>query len=125
MDNNKGSLPEPDSLQLPLNALTVLFVVGLFPMPYGYYTILKIAVCYVLYLFFTLSSDLRKANPIWHYGTIGLFVLYNPLIPVHLGSKGLWTVVNIAALVALYSMLSCLVAAHKVSALADKSKNES
>lgn len=69
---------------------------GLLPMPYGYYLLLRlvltIVAAYGLYLTWKPASFLS-------WVLIGLVVLYNPIFPVTLGNKGLWTVVNLGTLV--------------------------
>jgi hypothetical protein len=68
---------------------------GLLAMPYGYYMLLRlvltIVAAYGLYLTWEPASPLS-------WLLIGLIVLYNPIAPVTLGDKGLWTIVNLATL---------------------------
>jgi hypothetical protein len=71
-------------------------------MPYGYYTLLRLGLCvacgyYILRFRPPLTAGHRLVLG-------GLAVLYNPLIPVHLGSKAIWTFVNVAT-VAYFWML--------------------
>jgi hypothetical protein len=75
-------------------ASAVAVVIALAPMPYGYYRLLRLWFCGVSIYF---ASELRPPwSPphVWFLG--GLAVLYNPVLPVALGDKGLWTGVNIA-----------------------------
>ena len=65
---------------------------GLLPMPYGYYVLLRLFLCGVS-LYFLTRPRVRETEK-WVLG--GLAVLYNPIVPVELGSKLLWSVVNIA-----------------------------
>jgi hypothetical protein len=66
---------------------------GILPMPYGYYSLLRIIVCGCS-LFFVYKSHLQKdATFLWIFGFFA--VLYNPLIPIHLYDKQLWIVVNL------------------------------
>jgi uncharacterized membrane protein len=111
IEENKPPIEEDNTykhLDLSIKVLGGLLIVGLLPLPYGYYTILKLAVCYILYLFYRDSASLRKSSEKWHYTLIGGFVLYNPIIPIHLGSKPLWTVLNIVTVIVLYNMLQSI-----------------
>ena len=71
----------------------VVLVIGIFPLPLGYYTLSRLVVC-ASALYFALSfykkNDQRN---LWIFGFIA--VLYNPIIPFHLGEKSIWIVVNI------------------------------
>lgn len=71
----------------------IVMAIGFLPMPYGYYFLSRLVVC-VCALFF--ASGLHKNNEtltVWVFG--GIAVLYNPIIPIHLGEKSIWIVVNI------------------------------
>jgi hypothetical protein len=72
---------------------TVGVLVGLGEMPYGYYNLLRFAVCgFSLYLLFgenSLKSDWQR------WLTAGCAILYNPIVPVRIGDKGIWIVLNI------------------------------
>ena len=64
---------------------------GLLPMPYEYYTLLRIFLCGVslYYLSQTAVSDNEK------WVLVGLAVLHNPIIPIELGDGILWAFANI------------------------------
>ena len=70
----------------------VAVALGLLPMPYGYYMLLRLFLCGVS-LYFLTRPGTREAEK-WVLG--GLAVLHNPIAPIALGSKLLWSVVNIA-----------------------------
>jgi hypothetical protein len=76
-------------------SIAVLAVlIGLADLPYGYYTLLRLFLCGVS-LFFLFGARLRLED--WQQWTLGgIAVLYNPLIPIHLGEKGLWGFLNVA-----------------------------
>lgn len=76
-----------------VTAAAVAVAIGLLPMPYGYYMLLRLFLCGVCVYFITALPAVRDGEK-WVLG--GLVVLYNPLVPVTLGSKLLWTVINIA-----------------------------
>ena len=67
-------------------------------MPYGYYMLTRLITCGIaLWLIWQLY--LLKPNGdglLWALG--GVAVLYNPLIPIYLNSKFLWTIVNLFTL---------------------------
>lgn len=71
----------------------VLSFFALFDLPYGYYTFLRIAIT------FTAAYGLIKeysGNIDFWIITLGIIaVLFNPIIPIHLGDKNIWKVINI------------------------------
>ena len=82
---------------------TIAVVVGLAELPYGYYMLLRLLLCGIsLFLVFGAKLNLED----WHRWTLGgLAVLYNPVLPIYLGEKGLWIIANIATVV-LFWMVS-------------------
>jgi hypothetical protein len=74
----------------------IAVAVGLLPMPYGYYMLLRLFFCGVsLYLL----SRVHRIRDAEKWVLAGLAVLYNPLVPIELGSKPLWSIVNIGTVV--------------------------
>ena len=69
-----------------------ILALGILPLPIGYYTLLRIVVCvcaaYVAWRYFEENDNLA-----WVFGFVA--VLYNPLLPVYLNSKLLWTIINV------------------------------
>ena len=76
--------------------------IGLLPMPYGYYMLVRLFFCGVSLFYLTRPTGVREGEK---WVLVGLAVLYNPLVPVELGDKTLWTIVNIAT-VAYFQFLS-------------------
>lgn len=73
---------------------TIMVLVALARLPYGYYMLLRLGLCVACVYYF--SQARPPIAPGHQFALGGLAILYNPVIPVHLGSKPLWTVVNIA-----------------------------
>ena len=74
----------------------VAVAIGLLPLPYGYYMLLRLFLCGVSLYFLTRPSGVRDTEK---WVLAGLVVLYNPLAPIELGSRLLWSVINIATVV--------------------------
>ena len=71
--------------------------IGLLPMPYGYYFLSRLVV-FVCAIYFAMQLNSQSDTAlVWVFGFFAL--LYNPFIPIHLGSKGLWIVVNLVTAV--------------------------
>jgi hypothetical protein len=68
--------------------------IGFLPMPFGYYIISRLIVsgCALYFAVQVLFKQQDNFKP-WIFGF--LVVLYNPIIPMPLGSKELWMIVNI------------------------------
>lgn len=74
-------------------AASMCAIVALVEMPYGYYMLLRLgysAIC-VHYIIHLGSNYVTSHRLI----LVCLVVLYNPIFPVHLGSKVIWSIVNI------------------------------
>ncbi len=71
----------------------IVMAIGLAPMPYGYYTLLKLVVCGCsIYYAYHLHEKGDKTF-VWVFGFFA--VLYNPVIPIYLYEKQIWTIVNV------------------------------
>ena len=71
----------------------VVMGIGLLPMPYGYYFLSRLVV-FVCAIYFAMQLNSQSDTTlVWVFGFFAL--LYNPIIPIHLGSKSLWVIVNL------------------------------
>lgn len=74
----------------------VAVAIGFLPMPYGYYMLLRLFFCGMSLFYLTRPVGVREREK---WVLVGMVVLYNPLVPVELGNKGLWTIVNVATVI--------------------------
>jgi hypothetical protein len=80
----------------PFWVLVGVYVIALADMPYGYYMITRlITTAVVIWLIWRLyQSGDRGSGLVWILGALA--VLYNPVLPIYLQSKPLWTIINAA-----------------------------
>lgn len=90
---------------LPLIAV-VLLLVAILPLPYGYYTFLRISVtvCALLVAWFAYKEKDEPTVWVLVFGLVA--ILFNPLIPIYL-SRGIWFYldIGIAAIFAVWWFL--------------------
>jgi hypothetical protein len=79
---------------------TAAVVLGLLNMPYGFYMLLRATLCLTAAVGFAAAR--RKGDLPWTWAYGALAVLYNPVLPVHLGAKGLWILLNAGTLIVLW-----------------------
>lgn len=81
---------------MPLQVIYItsaLLLLALFPMPYGYYTLLRIVVSGVFGWSAYITYDKDSLSSItWIYAII--CILFNPIIPIEL-SKGIWMFIDV------------------------------
>ncbi len=83
--------------------MIVLFVLAVFPLPYEFYNTLRTLICVGLGYYLHSAYQQKDVDvSFYKYALIGLIVLYNPLIPIHL-TKPLWTLINLATLYFIYT----------------------
>jgi len=70
-----------------------VMAIGLLPMPYGYYNLVRFVVCGSAIFFAHNSFQKGESGFVWIFGALA--VLYNPILPIHLYEKEIWTVVNL------------------------------
>src|SRR5262245_20937466 len=66
---------------------------GLLPLPYEFYMLLRLFLCGVSLYFLTSIPRVTDAEK---WVLTGLIILYNPVFPIEVGSKLLWGVISIA-----------------------------
>jgi hypothetical protein len=74
---------------------SVTAIISLLPLPYGFYSLTRtiFSICFGYVAF-----RLYEANILGWLIFLGLVILYNPILPVHLGSKAIWVVINFIGL---------------------------
>jgi hypothetical protein len=77
-----------------INICAGMLFIGVFPLTYGYYTLLRVVACGVFAVAAFIAFERKQQALIWVYGFMS--VLFNPIFPVYL-SKGIWLPVDIAA----------------------------
>lgn len=82
------------------SASTAVVGLGLLNMPYGYYTLLRVVLCLASAVGFAAARRRDDHLWLWVYGA--LVVLYNPVLPLKLGTKSLWIGLNIVSLASLW-----------------------
>ena len=75
-------------------------VLAILPMPFGYFILLKLVVSAGALYFAVNFFKKKDMFKVWMFGFI--VILYNPLAPIPLGSKILWTIVNIPTIYYFY-----------------------
>ena len=88
---------------IPAIIATVLLLVAIAPLPYGYYQFLRWVVCgasvFIAYTAYTWS----KIWAVWLFGVVA--VLFNPILPIHL-TKEIWQPIDlVCALLFILSLI--------------------
>lgn len=82
----------------------LIMIIGIFPMPIGYYTLLRLVVFVsALYFCFKIYENNKKVSgnsELWFFGLVAL--LYNPILPVYLYIKLIWTIINVFTIYLFY-----------------------
>ncbi len=79
---------------------TIVVAVAVQRMPYGYYTLLRLFLCATCVYY--LVTWHRAIGPGLNVLLGACAVLYNPIAPVYLREKYLWTAANVVTLAILY-----------------------
>lgn len=69
---------------------------GLLPMPGEYYMLARVFFCGLSIYFLTKPAGVRNVEK---WVLAGLAVLYNPLVPIEVGSRAVWNVLSVATVV--------------------------
>jgi hypothetical protein len=84
-----------------VSVVTVIATIGVLfgfdSQPYGYYMVLRLFLCGAS-LFFLAGASLTLSD--WQRWALGGFaVLYNPIVPIRIGEKEIWEVLNVTTVV--------------------------
>jgi len=85
----------------------IVALIGLMPMPYVGYTLVKIGVVSGCLLAITKVSGIKLIEVDANIWLVGLVVLYNPIFPIYL-TRGIWIVFDIIAAIILISIANNL-----------------
>jgi hypothetical protein len=77
----------------------VAVAVGLLPLPFGYYMLLRLFLCGLCLYVLAVVPAVRDGEK---WILTGLIILFNPVFPIELGSKPLWSLVNIGTVLWLW-----------------------
>ena len=82
--------------------LAILLISCLFPMPYGYFNLVRIIsmICFAIFVYQYYSERKMKLAITF----CGLVILFQPLIKIHLG-RGLWNAVDVIVAAFLFFLL--------------------
>ena len=80
---------------------TILVAIGVLVLPYGYYMFLRLCLCGAAIAVIYLAFDNLNEVFLWLFGAIA--VLYNPIIPIYLGDKSVWIVLNVITILVFWS----------------------
>jgi len=72
----------------------IMLFIGAAPMPYGYYTLLRIVACVVFGIAATIA--LKRKHQLLPWAYLLLALAFNPIIKVHF-SKEVWMLIDIGA----------------------------
>ncbi|MBA3283983.1 MAG: hypothetical protein H0U27_02830 [Nitrosopumilus sp.] len=90
--------------------LSILFILCLFPMPYGFYQLVRFLalIGFVILAFFSYQKNENLAVIFY----IGLALLFQPILKIALG-RTIWNIIDV--IVAVVLIISILIAKSKVS----------
>ena len=81
---------------IPQIIAIVLLLWAILPInPYGYYILMRVAVCAILAYLVLLVYRKDENKWVWILGVTAF--VYNPIVPLHLG-RVLWSIVNIISI---------------------------
>ena len=92
----------------PAITAIVFLILSFLDWPYGYYTFMKFIVTgSTIYYAYYIYEQLKKQD-FWFWILVGIAILFNPIVPIHLGDKDLWSLIDIVVIVFLVSLMSKL-----------------
>lgn len=84
---------------------SVLLLLTFLDWPYGYYNFLRIIVTGVaIYYAYYLYQKLKALN-FWFWSLIAIAILFNPIVPIYLGDKTIWIIIDVIAAIFFVSLV--------------------
>ena len=82
--------------KIPVVISIIILFLAILPMPYGYYTLLRLVVCGIAIYLTWFAKVINRQGWMWVMGFIAL--LFNPLMPIHL-DKATWSLIDLVVAV--------------------------
>ncbi|MFC1988317.1 DUF6804 family protein [Chloroflexota bacterium] len=77
---------------IPAVIAAIMLLIAVAPLPYGYYTFLRLAICGISIYIAVKAYQWNTVWAIWVFGAIA--ALFNPIIPIHL-TKEIWQPIDL------------------------------
>ena len=84
-------------------AASAMLLLSVLPLPYGYYTLLRLVVIVVSALGIFVFNEMKDGTTVIFLGLI--FILFNPFIPIHL-DKMVWVFIDIVVAIYFYFLFN-------------------
>ncbi|MCK5305813.1 MAG: hypothetical protein KAJ66_01625 [Candidatus Omnitrophica bacterium] len=84
------------SIKPPVIASIVMLLLAILPLPYGYYTLLRLVVCFTAIFLAWVSYKKQRIRWAWIMGLLAL--VFNPVIPLYFGRE-FWIFVDLVNVV--------------------------
>ncbi|MBU3918883.1 hypothetical protein KKC63_03190 [Patescibacteria group bacterium] len=80
---------------VPAIIASALLLLSFFDWPYGYYTLLRVIVSIIaVYYAYYLYTAIKLQN-FWFWALISIAILFNPIVPIYLGDKTIWGIIDV------------------------------
>jgi len=80
------------SIKPPIITSIILLLLAVFPLPYGYYMLLRLVVCLTAGFLVWFSFRANKMTWVWIMGFIAL--ICNPVVPIHF-AREIWIAIDL------------------------------
>jgi hypothetical protein len=89
----------------PAKLAVILLILMVFPLAYPLYYLGKIPVCLaaVYYGYHLYRNEKSQDKRFWYF--LGIAILYNPLLPIHLFFSPLWIIADIVSAIYFYRFI--------------------
>jgi hypothetical protein len=92
-------------IMIPAIIASILLLLSFFDWPYGYYTFLRVAVTVVaVYYIYYLYATTKWQN-FWFWALVIIAILFNPIVPIYLGDKTIWGIIDVIVAVFFASLI--------------------
>jgi len=89
----------------PAITAIILLLLTFYDWPYGYYTFLRVVVTVVVIYYVYWLYVKTKLQNFWFWGLIVIGILFNPIIPIQLGEKIIWSVIDVIVTIFFISLI--------------------
>jgi hypothetical protein len=99
-DNKINILKWPAIVGIGSLAITI------FPVAYGVYSLNRIIITTIaVYYIYWIDQNIKKQD-FWFWTLVFIAILFNPIIPIHLGIKAVWNLIDVAVIVFFIALIN-------------------
>jgi len=105
LSQNMGKVDKIKFTKIPAIIAVVFLLLSMFPWPYAYYNFSRIVVTIISAYYAYYIYSVVKKQDFWFWVLVVAIILFNPILPIYLYKRELWSVIDVVLSVFFISLI--------------------